>query len=586
VKLRVRAQSLPSPVANVLVRGATFVLVVLSSIGLLSIPLGEYDDSILLVGARLVLAGKLPYVDFYANYGPFQYTFLASFLEEIGRPALALRWSQILLLAILAFLSHGLFNRRWVPAGVGGSELPVPLIVLGLSMVAAFPSFIGFSFALVALLLFLSARNSTSKLRGVLLAALGGIALALTTLTRPAFGAYVGAAVFLSEAIRVRHRSSNEAGGKIAWMILFAGAVVSGSLIWLALYRAIPPSLAFQDAVLGIYHILSGGARYLDPEFLRRGVLEAFAAGCAVTGASSVWGFAVPTRGRRIAGVLLILGGALPILFKALIPGRPLAWLGFVFFAFPIALAYSQRRLLRDSPDMAAAALFGVAAGAFGHYAWTRPDAPHLLPSLCLASFGTAFVLRRFRPWPAVAVLCFLVLSFQVAVRGWYWTVLPIARIREAGRSGLGSSSDSPGGWGCEKVNPDIAKAVKLADHNATPESRFVAVASSHMVTQGNPVILFLLSTRLPYTRWFHYDPGLQSSAAVQKEMEAELVAAGSRTAVVWRADRFLFDRNRTARDATSRFDEFFKQLYPVVVERFGDYEVRARDHAAAATDR
>jgi len=59
--------------------------------------------------------------------------------------------------------------------------------------------------------------------------------------------------------------------------------------------------------------------------------------------------------------------------------------------------------------------------------------------------------------------------------------------------------------------------------------------------------------------------------------MEKELIASGSATAVVWRADRFLFDRRALPSKPTA-FDEFFNRLYPVTIASFGDYEVRARE--------
>ncbi|HEY3124705.1 MAG TPA: hypothetical protein VGK70_11685, partial [Thermoanaerobaculia bacterium] len=186
---------MPSEKARLLARCATALVVVLSSIGLLSSPIGDYDDSGFLLAARLVLAGRLPYVDFWANYGPFGYTFLALFLREIENPAVALRVSQTLLLATLALLGHWIFTRRW--ARPGGGELAVPLVVLALSTLSGFPSFLGLALALISLILFLGARNADSTVSRLALAILGGAALALATLTRPAFGLYAAASVLL-----------------------------------------------------------------------------------------------------------------------------------------------------------------------------------------------------------------------------------------------------------------------------------------------------------------------------------------------------------------------------------------------------
>jgi len=35
--------------------------------------------------------------------------------------------------------------------------------------------------------------------------------------------------------------------------------------------------------------------------------------------------------------------------------------------------------------------------------------------------------------------------------------------------------------------------------------------------TDIDPMLLFVLSSRLPYTKWYAYDPGVQSSAETQR---------------------------------------------------------------------
>ncbi len=130
--------------------------------------------------------------------------------------------------------------------------------------------------------------------------------------------------------------------------------------------------------------------------------------------------------------------------------------------------------------------------------------------------------------------------------------------------------------WPSADVEADAAQAVALADQDAAPSSRFVAVASSQAVTDQDPVLLFLLSSRLPYTRWFQYDPGLQSSPRIQQEMIEELTRSQSRTAVVWRAEAWMLELPGRPLPPTP-FDEAFDRLYPVVVARVGLYEVRRR---------
>jgi hypothetical protein len=91
-------------------------------------------------------------------------------------------------------------------------------------------------------------------------------------------------------------------------------------------------------------------------------------------------------------------------------------------------------------------------------------------------------------------------------------------------------------------------------------------------------VYLFLLSRRLPYTRWFQYDPGLQSSPAVQEQMIGELTTSESAAAVVWRSEAFAYDESAANPAGRSAFDDEADRLYGRVVGRFGNYEVRVRE--------
>jgi hypothetical protein len=564
-------------------RVATATIAILSSMGLLSIPLGDYDDAILLMGVRLVRAGHLPYLDFYSHYGPFGYTVLGPLLGLTDSPVLALRVGQILLLAALAVAAHLLLKRTESAAAPWGSQVVVPLIVLGLSTLAALPSFFGFGFGLLSLLLLIAARYSRSSPGGHFLAVLGGAALAVATLTRPAFGAYIGGAVALTGAMVVRFRPSSRERGITLLVFFFLGALFCGLLLWVSFYRAIPLRVAFDATVRTPTFILAGGGRYQDPDFLRRGLLDAIVGGAAVTGANLVWSFALPTRRARFLALsFLALCALIPFLIRLALPRRPLSWLGLVLLPLPFLVAFVERKTLRESPDLAAAALMGLTAAVFGHYAWWRPDAAHLLPSIGLAAFGVTLVWKRFRAPARFAIVVLFVLAYRMASRDWGPPVLPISRLRQADIVQIEDGRNVPRKirWGCERVSHDIAGAVALADKSADPTSRFVAVASSHVATQANPVLLFLMSDRLPYTRWFQYDPGLQSSPSIQRELQHELLASRSETAVVWPVQRFLVDRRRPsfkALQARSDFDVFFDRLYPDTIGRFGEYEVRRR---------
>jgi hypothetical protein len=114
---------------------------------------------------------------------------------------------------------------------------------------------------------------------------------------------------------------------------------------------------------------------------------------------------------------------------------------------------------------------------------------------------------------------------------------------------------------------------VRKADRDASPSSRFVALATDHSRTEGSAIVLFLLSSRLPYTRWYAYDPGIQSTPFVQQRMEEELRRSGSATAVTWKSESFAGVAE--ADPPRTELDRELRRLYPRVAERFGVLAVR-----------
>src|SRR5262249_31198110 len=161
----------------------------------------------------------------------------------------------------------------------------------------------------------------------------------------------------------------------------------------------------------------------------------------------------------------------------------------------------------------------------------SRAGAVDLSPALCLAGAAALAAAPRFGREFARLRGALLLPGAVVLFASCYPIALsPRALVRAA-------TSGSVGPWPASSVPVDCWRAVELADRLAGPESRLVAVASSHRRTDASAILLFLLSPRRPYTRWYSYDPGIQDSSFVQSQMIGELERSGSATAVVWPAD-------------------------------------------------
>jgi hypothetical protein len=288
---------------------------------------------------------------------------------------------------------------------------------------------------------------------------------------------------------------------------------------------------------------------------------------------------------RPLAAAATLFGAALStILTTKTIALTAVAAVANLVFALLVCLV--AREAIRSTPSLWAAAAFGLTASASGHYYWSRPDSIHIVPLLALAATAVLFAwpVRLFERGIVFVTLVLPLLPLGGAAD----PELPafslgrggLARaIENAGRStaSAGTGSRLATIWPAGEFSNPAAQAVFLADRLADPSSRFVAYGSDQAWTAGDPVFLFLLSARLPYTRWFQYDPGLQNTAPIQAEMLREIEASHSATAVVWRSEEYRYDPVPPGTPARSEFDARVEQIYPRVIGRFGAYEVRAR---------
>jgi hypothetical protein len=569
----------PSPSHPGWVAPALAALAVLvSGLGLFCTRVGVYDDSLLLLGARLVGAGRLPYRDFYTHYGPLGYFVLEPVMRWVGNPGLALRLAQALGLTLLSALLLLQIER----SGTRPSRAAFPLAALALSAAFALAAFLGFGLAAATIALYGLARTARGSALEMLALLGAGASLAATALTRPAFAAYAGSSVVALELATIRP------GWARRLLLLMAACAVTIAAVWLALFPKIPPRVAVEAMLVTPGRLLTIGKRHLRPHFATAPAGLPVLIGAAIAAAPLLWVFAAPTsrRARLLAAGSIALGAAMPLFLGPCTARLDPVVFAVVQLAIAIAVVVAARASLRESPALWAAAAFGLAASAFGHYYWSRPDSLHLFPAMGLAAASATFV------WPAaassrtksLAVLAALALPFVPIDED---LGLPVASLSRGGWARAAENAARHGAgpktiWPAGEFSTPALEAVSLADRLAAPSSRFVAYGSDQAWTAGDPVFLFLLSARLPYTRWFQYDPGLQNTAPIQAEMLREIEASGSATAVVWRSEEYRYDPPPPGPvPARSEFDARIERIYGRIIARIGSFEVRAREDPA-----
>lgn len=572
-------QNPPAPPARTPIRTALWA-VLIAAIFLLSVlaffqwRVSAYDDGILLMGARLVQGGRLPYVDFYTHYGPLGYTLVAAW-SRVGRnPGLALRGLQAVCFGAILLLLFAMGDKKTRSSpgilGLGG----VAFGAFVLSNVFRSGAFLGFAFGFASLVMVVLSRAATSAAASRLAAAAGGIFLVLAGLVRPAFAAYAGVAIAAVEIAAMG--GAGKSRNPTRRVVVFAAtALVALAVIWIVLYRSIPPSAAFQSTILGPSRLVGGGERFISPRFLLSpagtglAALGAILAGGLIAAASACW--IIPARSsatRALAVQIGVVGGlGTAWLERGSNPGSKASLLAGILLLMTLVAVFRMRREIAESVPIAAGALFGVTATAFGHYFWTRADREHLAPALALAAIAAGVA------WPGLDTIKRVIVA---AVFGTLVLFFPRLPERVVSQTAKGEPLWTLP-WPAGTVPQDAVEAVRFADRNSDPRSRFVAVASTHGVTSASPVLLFLLSSRRPYTKWYQYDPGLQSSPAVQEEMTRELTRSDSRAAIVWNVELYIFEPRLADLKRRTRFDEAFDRLYPIRAARFGEFEVRFR---------
>lgn len=561
---------------------AASAALIVSVLGLLCLRIDLFDDSAMLLGARLVRAGKLPYVDFYTHYGPLGFSVLGRFLSLPVNPGLSVRIAQSSGL-IAAALLFAAMERR-VRRRATGAGLFVALAAV--SAVFQLPAFLGFLFAFAAGGFFLLSRSGRTSRARILLAACAGASLAAAALVRPVFAAYAVAPVLMAAAL-------DRNGRRVAALEL-AAALLAIAGLWVLLYARIPVATAADAALIAPARLVEAGGRFLRPSFFPAvtmpvgRTIATFLGGAVILATAAAWALGLRSRRARRGFLAVCIAGGLGslLLVASPKPGRDGTLFSLASLFLVASLALICRTELRESAAASAAAFFGVAAAAFAHYFWQRPDRPHLMPLVALAAVG-ALLAPAAAPRARAVTVGVFVLAF-LSVWEIPWSPFPAMHLANGGVRRILEHARQPGAtwktlWPAGELPLDATAAVGLADRYGGPGSRFVAVGSSQAWSSGNPVLLFLLSSRMPYTRWWAYDPGVQSSPAFQQQMWQEIQRSNSRTAVVWRAEGYLFERGIDLRRRTP-FDDAFDRLYPIRGPRFGLYELRLRAGSSPET--
>jgi hypothetical protein len=477
--------------------------------------IAPHDEGLTLQAGARIAAGQWPYRDFWINYPPGQSLVLAALQECFGASLLAWRVLLVAIDAIVALLAYRLARRRAPESYALAAWLAVAGAMAYPSLPGPNPPALALAFgALLA-----------SRRRPVL----GGALAGLTCVFRFELGVAAILGVVLEAPRGTRARA--------------AGAAIVGALIPLAPFFVAAPGAMLHDTI-GFYAIQSLQRLPFPLAFhgpVRPSKLIEFYFPLILVVGLGMWALAmavaVTIRGRAAHATAAMRGGI---------------------------VAQARAR----APDPGAWSLAPLGLVGLG-YLLGRTDEFHLVPLAAVLPVMLAWAAAAARPQLRIALLAMLAL---IAVHGLErragQLLHPPALAAVPGPAGDGVQTDPTDARSLARLEHEIAALTRPG------EPIFVANPRFDLVHAGDPLLYVILGHPNP-TRYDVMQPGVVTTASVQREMIVALQRSRCRVVIRWLDPRAsLIEPNGAGRSSgVHLLDRYLSANYRRVA-RYGVYEV------------
>ena len=498
-----------------------------------------YDDGVLLTDSMLVSMGKVPYRDFYTNYGPGIFLTIAATWKVVGVTALSARALGCLLQLVIAVLS-GLIAGR--VTGHRFCALAAGLVAAWLSALVPSPYAWLAALALALVLAWSLGRavDGPSRPRWML----SGALLGAMSWFRPDLAVYatlgfavVGAAALVRSSARLGSRRREVRGWATAGLVgVLATALPPwGMLLWLSGGQPI------HDVFLEQLRIRSARFLPLPPLFVPvevPGLSLPLPAFLADTHSGAV---VLALAGPLLAGVMAVAGKRMGVASRsaaALVGGLAIAVL-------PQMMGRSDREhcILSVTPSII---LFAASVRAV---AGVAPVGSLLATALAGCLFYPARDLKPVVPrWLQVSTAAF------------------------------------PRYGGIPETDPALLAVARFLDDRVTSGEPIFVGLSDHRRTLLNHLLLYFVVGRAGGTRYMQFDPNLTNREDVQATMVRDLESRRVTWVVLWSGEAGRVEPNDSSRPGSDLLDQYIRETFqPVAV--FGHFEVRRRGAATMGAD-
>ena len=544
-----------------LVFAAGFVLLFIS----IKSPANLYDEGLSLLNTTRIMAGEVPYRDFWTLYAPGYFYVQAGVFKLSGVNMLVSRVADTVLRFALALIAYRLGRRLASPKA---ALVPFALVAFWLGAIRfySYPAFPALAALLLAVWVFM--RYTDTRNRGWLL--LTGITVGMTAALRLDFGGYlaaglaVGTAVFeCSQTLRLRKASEPLFARSVPVMagILCAGGLLLAGFVLVALpfygLLAVAAGLpVLWDDLIIFPATIFRAARHLPvpalvPDFARYSLEQ--------------WEDWV-----RLYLPLSFLAAGIIVAVRRL-------WSG----PRPAQIGPGSEGPAGHQPDRVALAawLLTLAVAGLGLVVkgTSRYHELHILPATIVAVLIATALLYRLprRIWRHPAFVPF------VATAALLLTVMPYF-FHFARLMGIVTVNTPLGCYArleraaCVPVSHDQEQAVEfIRSHTQPGESVFVGNAQ-HDKVFANDMLFNFLADRPSPTRYTELHPGLANTLPVQQAIAADLLAHNVEWVVIFRAWDSREPNTSSQSTGVTYLDEFIRQHYRLETT-FGAYVIRRR---------
>jgi hypothetical protein len=448
-----------------------------------------------------VLHGDVPHRDFYANYGPGQFYVLAGLFRAFGASILVERAWDTLVRAGIVVLVFALVGQA-APRRQAVLAAAVSLVWLAWFGSYGYPVFPALTAALASVALLAPAIGCPAALWRVATAGFCagivllfrydvGIAVAATHAALLAGGGWFIAAGRTSKLLGIaRSLAALGAGFAVVALPLAAAVLVAGAL----------PDLVFDvvsfpaSAYVSTRTLPFPGLADLGINIMKTAVyLPPLLAVAAVPALLAAWRHDSARLRARPSRLLVALLTLTAVFFaKGLVRVSPIHMAMAIVAALALTGVAAQRVPGRGPAGLAVLAVSLLAAGA-----------------LTLLALGVDL----FRAGQNIA--------WARSAAAWH---LPA----DAAQAAAGSCRmpDGLARLACLRATPDDIATIRYVQTRTAADAPVFVGLSHHDRIVVNDVLLYFLLDRPAATKWHHFDPGLQTSAPIQREMVAELQRA------------------------------------------------------------